>query len=217
MVRLLGGLMLRRARVVEAEDVASFRRIRLEGDFAKPTSGTKVQVLLPSDDVRTYTPIASNVGSLLLLGWKHAGGPGARWLSEVTVGTEVRFIAPRPSLELPPGPVIVVGDETSVAVAASFEVERPSQVRTILIGDSTEALRAGAASVGVNPLHVAQRAETASVVEAVIAARATAPQATVALTGGSELVVAVREGLRARGLRDLKTKTYWVPGKAGLD
>lgn len=50
-----------------------------------------------------------------------------------------------------------------------------------------------------------------------VAAHASSPQATVGLTGGAELVVAVREALRARGIRNIKTKAYWIPGKTGLD
>ena len=46
---------------------------------------------------------------------------------------------------------------------------------------------------------------------------ATSPNAIVALTGGSELVVAVRDALRDAGVRSIKTKTYWIPGKRGLD
>jgi NADPH-dependent ferric siderophore reductase len=217
LVRLLGGVLLRRARVAAVEEVGpGFRRISLRGDGLPPEPGSKLQILLPSDDMRTYSPIASPEGAVLL-GWRHAGGPGARWISDVELGTEVRFVGPQRSLVLPAGPVILVGDETSVAVAASFEVSRPGQVHAVLEGDSVDAVRAAAAAVDLRPAHVAPRGDTAGVLDAILAARAASPRAIVALTGGSELVIATRAALRERGVRDLKTKTYWIPGRSGLD
>lgn len=214
--RLLGGLLLRRANIVNADDVGGFRRIVLRGGGATPRAGTKVQMLLPSDDMRTYTPIASSDG-MVLLGWKHAGGPGARWLSEVAAGGEVRFVGPQRSLDLRAGPIVFVGDETSVAVAAGFEGERPGQVRAIFQANSVDEVRTAAEAVGLRPISVVPRGETDHLVEAVAAAHAADRHAVVALTGGSELVLAVRSGLRQRGIRDIKTKTYWIPGKRGLD
>jgi NADPH-dependent ferric siderophore reductase len=216
-VRFLGDVVLRRARVVAADEVApGFRRISLHGEGLQPQAGNKLQILLPSDDVRTYTPIAAREG-VVLLGWQHAGGPGARWISDVKVGTEVCFVGPQRSLELPAGPVILIGDETSVAVAASFEVSRPGQVHAILQGGSVDALRAAAEAVGLWPAHVSPHGDTTSVVDAVLASQAALPGASIALTGGAEFVLAVRAALRERGVRDIKLKTYWIPGRTGLD
>jgi NADPH-dependent ferric siderophore reductase len=215
----LGSGFLRRASVVACTEVGSgFRRISLRGDAPRPAPGAKLQLLLPSDDVRTYTPIASgDDGAMVLLGWMHASGPGSRWISEVAVGSEVHFAGPQRSLDLPKGALLIVGDETSVGVAASYAAERPAEVRAILQGSSPEGLRAAAESVGLRPVHVAARDDTQGLVEAVVAAHASSPHATVGLTGGSELVVAVRDALRARGIRNIKTKAYWIPGKSGLD
>jgi hypothetical protein len=141
----------------------------------------------------------------------------ARAGSEIAVGSEVRFAGPQRSLDLPKGPVVIVGDETSVGVAASYAVEREGQVHAILQGSSPEALRAAAESVGLRPTHVTARGDMHGLVEAIVAVHATSPHATVGLTGGSELIIAVRDALRARGIRQLKTKAYWSPGKAGLD
>lgn len=215
-VRLLGGAFLRRANIVSAEEVGGFRRLILRGDVPPPRAGTKLQMLLRSDDMRTYTPIASRE-EIVLLGWKHAGGPGARWFAEVQPGTEVRFAGPQRSLELPAGPVIVVGDETSVALAASFEVERPGQVHAVFQAGSVDDVRAAAERVGLGQIAVVPRGDVAAIVETVAAARANVPSAVVGLTGGSDLVLAVRSALRARGINNIKTKTYWIPGKRGLD
>lgn len=215
-VRLLGSVMLKRASVVAAESVGGFRRVVLKGEVPAFAAGAKVQVLLPSDDVRTYTPIAGP-GGLSLLGWVHAGGPGARWIAGVQVGEEVQFIGPQRSLELGAGPVIVIGDETSVAVAAALQAERPGQVRAVLCGGSIQDVRAAADSVGLSGAEVVGRGEVESIARHVVAMREAEPGALIAVTGGSELVVACREALRGAGIRDVKAKTYWVPGKTGID
>lgn len=214
-----GSALLPRASVIACVDVgAEFRRITLRSSAPRPAPGTKLQLLLPSDDVRTYSPIASpEQGEIVLLGWKHAGGPGARWVSEVAVGSELHFAGPQRSLALPKGPVVIVGDETSVGVAASYAFERPGQVHAIFQGRTPDALRAAADSVGLRPVHVAASGDTQGLVDAIAAVHASAPEATIGLTGGSELVVAVRDALRTRGIRNIKTKAYWIPGKTGLD
>lgn len=215
----LGSAFLRRATVVACTEVGpGFRRITLQSDAPRPAPGSKLQLLLPSDDVRTYTPIASRgEGGLVLLGWMQAGGPGAQWVSQAAVGSEVHFAGPQRSLDLPKGPVVIVGDETSVGVAASYAAEREGQVHAVLQGSSPEGLRVAAESVGLRPTHVVARGDTASLVDAIVAVHASSPSATVGLTGGSELIVAVRDALRSRGIRNIKTKAYWIPGKTGLD
>jgi hypothetical protein len=111
----------------------------------------------------------------------------------------------------------LVGDETSVAVAASLEVERPGQVHAVFQATSGVAVHEAANAVGLRPVHVASPGDTSGTVDAIVAHRARLPDAIVALTGGSELIVAVRSALRARGVDALKAKTYWIPGRAGLD
>jgi NADPH-dependent ferric siderophore reductase len=214
--KLLGGALLKRATIASAEDLGGFRRLLLRGDLPKPNAGTKVQLLLPVDEMRTYSPIAAPDG-IVLLGWKHAGGPGARWMSEVKAGEEVRFVGPQRSLELAPGPVILVGDETSVAVAAAFAAERPGQVRAVFQVGSVDEVKVAAEAMGLCDATSVPRGGTERVAEAVLAARAMSAGATLAVTGGSELVVATRAALRERGVRDIRTKTYWIPGRAGLD
>ena len=108
-------------------------------------------------------------------------------------------------------------DETSVAVAASFETGRGDRVQAVLQGASREDLCAAAESVALPAAVTVQRGDTNAVVEAVVAARTVKPSAAVVLTGGSELVLVVRSALRGHGLRDVMTKTYWIPGKTGLD
>ncbi|HMN43519.1 MAG TPA: siderophore-interacting protein [Povalibacter sp.] len=215
--RLLGNALLRRGRVVEVGDVApGFRRLVFESDTPKPAAGMKVQVLLPADDMRTYTPVALERG-IALLCRTHGSGPAARWLSQIKIGDELRFMGPQRSLSLDPGPVILVGDETSIATAAAFGIERPQQVHGVFLVASPEAAREAAKAVGLQSADFVATDDSTGAVNAIVARLAEMPGATVALTGGSPLVLAVRDALRERGVRNLKTKTYWIPGRAGLD
>jgi len=212
----MSGLLLRRAVVEAVQQIGGFARVVLRSDLGTFPAGTKVQILLPSDDVRTYTPVLAPEG-LLLLGWKHAGGPGSRWLSSARVGEVLPFVGPQHSLELPAGRVVLVGDETSVAVAASLSSARPGQVHAIIQSNAASDVHEGAASVGLREALVVPAGNHADVARAVSAHLAKWPDALVALTGGSPLIVATRDALRRDGIRHIKTKTYWVPGRTGLD
>lgn len=216
LVRLLSGFALERATVQSVESIGGFQRLQLRWKAKPFSAGAKVQLLLPTDDMRTYTPIRSSSG-FDLLGWKHGAGPGSRWLDEVRAGNELPFVGPQRSLELDPGPVVIVGDETSVAVAAAFAVERPGQVHAIIQSDAATEVRDAAASVGLREVVVVARGDMGATVAAVSAQLSPSARAAVGLTGGSELVVNVRDGLRQAGVRSIKTKPYWIPGRAGLD
>lgn len=216
LVRVLAGARLKRAAVVAVHEFGGFQRLRVQYNEQRVAAGTKIQVLLSSDDMRTYTPIPALDG-MLLLGWKHAGGPGARWMATVQTGDELRFVGPQRSLTLTAGPVILIGDETSVAVAAAYATERPGQIHTIIQTAAPADVRTASESVGLPQVGTVARGDTAATVEAVVAILARTPDSHVVLTGGADLVVAVRDGLRRAGVRNITTKTYWIPGKTGLD
>jgi len=216
LVRLVSRVALDRATVVSAESIGGFRRLLLQTSAQTAAAGTKLQLLLPTDDVRTYTPIATPEG-IVLLGWMHAGGPGARWMTNARAGDVLPFVGPQRSLVLDAGPVVLVGDETSVAVAAAFAVERPGQVHAVIQADAAADVPAAAASVGLTSIDVVARRDTAATIEAVQSFLAQTPNAVVALTGGAELIVAARDELRRAGVTNLKGKAYWIPGRAGLD
>jgi NADPH-dependent ferric siderophore reductase len=215
-VRLISGLALERATVKETRSIGGFQRLVMECKVPALKAGMKVQVLLPSDDMRTYTPIPCPDG-MVLLGWKHVSGPGATWLSTAKLGDELPFVGPQRSLDLDPGPILLVGDETSVAVAAALSLERPGKVRAVIQSEDEVGVRNAAASVGLMDIVVVGRGDTLSTASAAATYLAEVPGATVALTGGSQLIVGVREQLRQRDGRALKTKTYWIPGRVGLD
>lgn len=215
-VRLLSGFTLERATIVSAEKIGRFQRLQLRSSVSAPAPGTKVQLLLPSDDMRTFTPVPSPEG-MLLLGWKHGDGPAARWLAQAQTGDELPFVGPQRSLEVEAGPVIVVGDETSIAVAAAYALNRPGQIHAVIQSNAASEVRDVAGSLGLDRVHLVAQADTSATVRAVRAMLAATPDAAVALTGGSNLVVAVRQGLREAGVQNIKTKTYWIPGRTGLD
>lgn len=216
LVRMISRVAFPRATIAATQRVGGFQRLVLRCEVSKPAAGTKLQPLLPSDDTRTYTPIGASEG-LVLLGWTHAGGPGARWMSGARPGEVLPFVGPQRSLALDAGPVVLVGDETSVAVAASFAVERPGALHAIIQAEGAADVRGAAESVGLSQIEVVPRGDTTATVAAVHESLSSIPNAVVALTGGSELVVTVREALRQAGVRNIKTKTYWSPGKTGLD
>lgn len=195
-LRLLENLVLREARVLDKRTVGPFVELTVDslGD-AQP--GDKIQILLPDNDVRTYTPIASAPPTLLV--HLHADTPGPRWARSVAVGEVFRFKGPDRSLRLPDGPVVIVGDETSVAVAKAFTIARPGAVTALIEGP-----------FALDGMRAFERGDYASIAAAI------PDGATVALTGGAALVVAVRHALRARGINAI-TKTYWAPGRVGID
>lgn len=215
-VRLLAGAVLQRATVVSTQEIGGFRRLLLSGEIPKFAAGAKVQLLLPTDDMRTYTPIPDLEG-MRLLGWREAGGPGTRWLSHVRQGDELRFLGPQRSLELERGPTVIVGDETSVALAAAFAIERPGRVHAVIQSDAAGDVRSAVDSSAFAQLDVVPRGDTCSTVEAIADSLYDSPHASMALTGASGLVASVRDALRRAGVQNMKTKTYWIPGRSGLD
>jgi NADPH-dependent ferric siderophore reductase len=195
-LRLLENFVLREARVIAKRVVGPFVELTVDslGD-AQP--GDKIQILLPDNDVRTYTPIPGDPPTLLI--HLHADTPGPRWARGVAPGDTFRFKGPDRSLRLPDGPVVIVGDATSVAVAKAFALARPGSVTALIEGPF--------APEGMRTFATGDYAAIAAAVP---------DGATVALTGGSALVVAVRAALRARSI-DAVTKAYWAPGRTGID
>lgn len=191
--RALGGLLLSEARVLAVRHEGRFVTLDLESaalDRARP--GDKIQVLLPDHQVRTYTPIPGRPHRLLV--FLHGDTPGPRWARAVRPGEVLRFKGPDRSLDLPAGKRVIVGDETSVAVARSY----PDALALIESASPIEGLRTFA------------RGDHAALAAAV-------PEgAVVGLTGGATLIQGVRRHLRERGMAP-HVKTYWAPGRAGLD
>lgn len=216
-IRMVSGVALNRATVEGIENYGGFVRLRMScKDYAEYIPGSKIQLLLPSNDMRTYSPI-SELRGLVLLAWTGGGGPGSTWAARAKLGQTLPFVGPQKSLEADSGSVIVVGDETSLALAAAFALDRPLQAYAVIQSDAEKDARGAAASIGLVGMDVVSPGDLAAMVEVVRRRLLALPGATILLTGGSDLVISVREALRMAGVGNIKAKAYWVPGRVGVD
>jgi NADPH-dependent ferric siderophore reductase len=232
----MGRLVLREARVAEVREVsAHVRRIVISGDGLLDVvwrAGDKIQVLLPTRDVRTYTPAAwdADQGTTELLVFDHGDhgdSPGAVWGRRVRAGDACRFVGPQRSLGRSRGRAgVVFGDETSYAVALAMARAVPSAplVCVLEVGDRAEG-EAVVAAIGLGDraqVAVIERsandAHLAEVATELARGLRAHPGAELLLTGRAQSIQAVRARLRAAGVGDrAANKAYWAPGKTGLD
>lgn len=207
-LRWLGAVALREATVTALTRPAPrYVRVRLRGAVPKGAPGDKMQLLLPGDDVRTYTPFAwrdeGDARGFSLLVFLHGDTPATRWAQALRVGDTARFIGPQRALELPEGPLLLVGDETSLAVAASYAEARPGQVEAVLEGDVPAAVLA---DLGI-------RATVCGPGEA--AAALPARPGALGITGSADLIQRIRAV--SSGRDGVRVKAHWIAGRAGID
>ncbi len=222
-LNLFGTSFLAKATVLSVEDVGTlYRRLRLATNVRKEGAyqpGDKIQILLPSLDVRTYTPVGwSAEGETEILVFRHnAGSPAGVWAASVKAGDSFSFAGPQRSLNIPSGPVLLVGDETSIAVAAAYSRHRPGLVASILEVEEEQTAREAATALGLMHARVLRRGDAAALSAAILESWRATPQVSVGLTGSGSLVQRAREVLREHGGPSPRIKAYWVPGKVGLD
>ncbi len=224
-LRLLSKLVLAEAELVSVRVLASnlwlLELQAASGSGGSWQPGDKLQVLLPDDEVRTFTPLSWGPdGASALLVYGHGDGPVSRWAPLLEAGQRLRFVGPQRSLVMPDGALTLFGDETSLAVAASYARARPGAVRAVFEVAAGLSLEGALAAIGLARAQVVYREPGAPRGLALERALETAlgeVRGAVGITGGSELIQRVRARLRERGPLDIKTKTYWVPGRAGLD
>lgn len=220
-LRALSKLVLTEGVVKEANVVSrDFRLLKVQSQASASSRwqpGDKVQVLLPTDDVRTLTPIYWDTdGTTALLVYMHGEYPLARWARSVEAGESVRFVGPSRSLVMPSGALTLVGDETSIAVGASYARTRPGQVRVLIEADANGSLEDVLRAVELGGAQVVPRELGMRRGEAVANALS-AVNGAVGITGGAEFVQRVRERVRGLGASSSKTKAYWLEGRPGLD
>ncbi len=221
-LRLLGDLALKQAVVTSIEYFGShFVWIQVQGTREQAASyqpGDKIQLLLPMDEVRTYTPIGWDAdGQTSLLVYVRGGSPASQWAEQVRIGDPLRFLGPERSLPLPEGPLSMIGDETSIAVAAAYQLARPESVACAF--ESDVDLSAVTKKLGLRPAMVLPReVGLGHCVDLAQWARERhhASGARVGLTGGPTLLKTLRGKLREAQV-PVKTRAYWAPGKTGLD
>lgn len=241
--RTLQSWFMHPARVAAVETLSlNFRLITLEGAALKDaawTLGQKLQVAMGTGmTTRTYTPIFwdATAGRTQLLAYLHDQGaapdaaPGSRWAAGLTAGADCRVFGPRRSLDLSDpgssgrgGPVVVFGDETSFALAASlgprsgeddapahlFEVSDVAEARQVLARMGLDGARVIGRQAGDAHLAVAEAELT----------RLAARRACFALTGKASSIQRMSRALKMVGVpaARIRAKAYWAPGKTGLD
>lgn len=223
----LGGLLLRNATVRSVRDVsAHFRALELVGPALRDVEfhpGDKMQVLLPSRDVRTYTPLRwdREAGETELLVYHHTESPSGAWIRGVANGESCRFVGPQRSLRRAgAGPAVLFGDETSCAVARAFAAVDPGLALVLETSHEADVVRALgelAARATLVP-RSADDSHIAGVLDGLQARIERQPGAELYLTGRAQAIQGVRAGLKARGLPSpTGTRAYWSLGKRGLD
>jgi NADPH-dependent ferric siderophore reductase len=226
---LASGAMLDNAHVTGCSRLSSeFVRLELSADaFRKATwvPGAKLQFRprRGSMSLRTYTPTSWDAarGVTELVAYTHGTGPAARWLEQVTVGQTCEVFGPRRSINLreATGPVLFIGDESSVALACALRTVTDDAAYVFEARDP-----AGLADV-LAQLRITERVAVVrkSVDRADLfrQARHDAMQApyTLIVTGDAATVHAVRRDSRGweRKPRQVKGKAYWAEGRSGLD
>lgn len=235
LISALGGLLLRDAEITAVEGIgAHFRRVELRGAALAGREwqpGDKVQVLLPSVDMRTYTPMRwdRDTGATQLLLYAHDDNtrsgdenPGAAWARTVAPRDRVRLIGPQRSLEPPPArPLLVFGDETSFAVARTLGSNATSVEAVLEVGNPTEAVTVlDAIGVATRTLYprTPHDSHLTAVADHLAATLQRDPRTALLLTGRAQSIQRLRALLRDTPAQKASaTRAYWSVGKRGLD
>lgn len=211
----LAGFMLKHSRVTQVTALSPYLvRFDVAGDElrdVKWTPGDKAQLLIPGQAVRTYTPFSWRDGGASFLGFIHGHTPGSNWVRALRPGDPVDFIGPQRSLNANGlnGTVVVVGDETSIAVARAFSESR--RVIVVLEAGDVDATREVCAKLGLSNSSVVPRGNLdalATNLKAHVSAGATP-----FFTGRASTIQQLKKATQLKG----PTKAYWADGKRGLD
>jgi ferric-chelate reductase (NADPH) len=207
---VVGRLVFREVRTVEIRDLGpSFRHVFFRGEALRGVDwepGDKIQVFLPNQGMRTYTP-------------------GAEWGRRLAVGDRWQFFGPRRSIRASEldGPIVLFGDETSFGVArAMTDAKGLDAVRCVFeVSDAAESSDV-LSKLGVSGALLQQRtsgdAHLAETCDRIVDALRANPRAALVMTGKAQSIQALRARLKERdALRPGNVKAYWSVGKAGLD
>lgn len=235
-ISALGGMVLRQAVVRKVSTVsARFRWLELGDDRLRGVDwipGDKVQLLLPSLDMRTYTPLGwdKQTGTTELLVYRRESGadparedPGIRWSGAVRPGDPCRFVGPQRSIAVAPEtPIVLFGDETSFAVALALGRAATAPCGWVFEVNARQEATAVLAELGLRDAVCVERAADDSHLEGIAgelnALLSRRPDARLIMTGRAQAIQALQSRRRAaREARPFKTKAYWSLGKAGLD
>ncbi len=195
---------------------AQFTRIDVAGPElagAPFVAGDKVQLFFPGVGMRTYTPITwAPDGATWFVGYAHGAGPGASWVRTVKARDPVALFGPRRSIDVAgvDGPLVLIGDETSLAVAVALCRAKPDRrVDVVLEAHAADELRDVARALELAHVTVTPKGQLAPAVSAVLTVGATP-----LFTGRAASIQSLKQQLTGLGG---KTKAYWADGKRGLD
>ncbi len=223
-----GRLIFRDLEITKTHDLsAHFRRVELQSPSLRGVpvrAGDKVQLLMPGEGMRTYTPYACDEreGTMQFLVYVHGEGPAAMWARQVKPGDHVRAFGPRTSVPFDQlqGPIVLFGDETSFAVATALTgLRRPAS----FVFEVTHASESNGVvqGLGLTDATVIERTRDEAHlqhVEAAVRAQLGADSVLV-MTGKAQSIQRLRAALKSRwpSHAGQKVKAYWSVGKKGLD
>ncbi|MBC8991450.1 siderophore-interacting protein [Micromonospora chalcea] len=173
--------------------------------------------------LRTYTPINADIerGTVELIGFVHAGGPGAQWFQQAAIGDTCEIFGPHRSMDLTSvaGRALFVGDETSLGLACALH--RLTGDATYLIEAQDPAgLSEALSEVGIDaPVTVlAKDADHTDLVRRA-ADRVAGHSYTLVVTGDAATVHTLRRASRnwSPAPERVLGKAYWAAGRTGLD
>jgi ferric-chelate reductase (NADPH) len=225
----IGSKILTPAKISSTRNIsAAFRMITLGSPAftgAAWQPGQKLQINTGDWDVRTYTPLSLDpkAGEIKILAFLHGDGPGATWAKNVKGGDLCDVLGPRPSLAVSDfsRPVILFGDETSLAVASTI-VPLHKDSKFIFEASSVDEVNAILQEIGIPQSGVVPKsAEDGHLEEAfgLIKRWAINQDYQLVLTGKAQSIQKIRNLIKEEHLpfTSSKVKAYWSEGKEGLD
>lgn len=216
------------------DDHDGFRTIDIAGERlvgAEWVPGDKVRIRTENFSLRTYTPVSwdgdAGAGHLRLLAYTHGSGPGSEWCRQAQPGVVCEVRGPGRSVRLDrvAGPVIFVGDETSLGLLLAWRASRPESPPPAALFEvvhrdaSSETLAAHDAVATELVERTAGEHHRAARAQATVDAARNDPGATLVLTGCAQTIAVVRRGLKSAGVAPHGTlvKAYWDENRKGLD
>ncbi|MFK3978683.1 siderophore-interacting protein [Shewanella vesiculosa] len=226
-------LFTRGATITVIEKINSkFRIITLEGEPLKNvnwTPGDKIQIQLGGWVQRTYTPMEWDplLGRTRILVYTHGDSPGANWAKGLKCGDRCVVFGPRASIDLTQltFPIILFGDETSIALASVIHTmaETENQVQVMLEINANEEAKTVIERLGLTKIVSNMGCPDTDYLldqnNKIAGLLATYPSAQFVLTGKSNSIKLMRKYLQQSNVERarLTSQIYWAPGKTGLD
>lgn len=174
------------------------------------------------DLLRTYTVWGYDGNALELQVFDHGVGPGARWARELKAGTEVMFKAPEGRFTVREGAAghLFIGEETaSVAIGATTRSLGGQYRALVEVGNSADQLPING-DVEWIERGAAAACDPKRLTDAVASLEGIKPGSVAYIAGEAKTCQAIRRHLlhdRGWPRRDIVVKSFWTPGRRGMD